>query len=122
MSLSTNTISYDLDIIPRSKVPYHLYLTSPPSKDWSCIHLYTFSNGLQFIVGADDYFEIVTDALQFLKNEFTYFKDIPSANRLKQILKNEFETEIKYQDCEKIINYYHKNYDKIEEVLEYYFN
>jgi len=118
---SQEDITYEIDIISRKNLPKDLYLTQfKNDKDWSCIHLYTFSNGLQYVIGSNDYYENVKDALKYLKFEYGTFKDVSSAKQLHQYFTKELMATISYQDVSKIYSYYKNHTAKIKEVLDFY--
>lgn len=110
----------DINFITRKYIPDNIYLCGNTDDEWSMIHLCTFDNGLQCIVGANSY-QQADSIIKSIKDEMDYVLQNNSPGELQYYNYDNFQDFKNDSDCVKIFNYYTINQYLIREAYYTYF-
>ena len=114
-------MDYDISIISRKFIPKEIYLCdNEKDQEWKAIHLYHFDNGFKYVIGSNDYIDEFSKCVNNLKMDYECVKEVNSASELQEYYYENFDNFMKYENCEKIYNYYKKWSNEIEEIINYY--
>jgi hypothetical protein len=110
----------DISIINRNNIPNDIYLCGSEYDEWNIIHLCTFDNGLQCILGANNY-QSADSIIESSKDEMDYVLLNNNPEELQNYFYENFQDFKTYTDCVKIFNYYTINQYLIREAYYTFF-
>ena len=113
-------MNYKTEIITLEQIPSNVYFHDK-NKNYKFIHMYTFTNGLIFVIGSNNYLVYIAEIVKAINfNIDIVLRHSISAYELQLNYQDYHSIFCSYKDCTKIFDYYNDNEHLIREVVEYY--
>jgi hypothetical protein len=113
-------MNYETEIITREQIPSNVYFHDK-NKNYKYIHMYKFTNGLEFVIGSNNYLVYIGEIVNAMNSNINIvLKHSISAYELQLNYQDYHSIYCSYKDCTKIFDYYTDNKHLIREVVEYF--
>ncbi len=122
ITINYYNMDYQLEIININQIPFNVFVCNNSNgKEFKYIHKYTFNNGLNFIIGDYELINSPSTLVEKMQFDMDTMKYADSAYELQLYYQDYLGIYYDYKHCYKMFDYYTKNQELIQEVIDYYY-